>query len=67
MRVIPPTLLALILLINVACAGSNQPGSANANSPQTNSEQWQPIQNIPGGFRRDLVGVRSQPGPFKYQ
>jgi hypothetical protein len=67
MRVIAPTLLALILLSNVACGGSPQPDKANGNSPQTNPDQWQPSKSIPGGFRRDLVGDSSQPGPFKYQ
>jgi hypothetical protein len=57
MRVIASTLLALLLLSNVACSGS----------PETNSNQWQPSQSIPGGFRRDLVGDTTQPGPFKYQ
>lgn len=60
MRVIASTLLALILLSNVACTGSPQPNSANAN-------QWQPFKSIPGGFRRDLVGDTSQAGAFKYQ
>ena len=67
MRVIAPALLALILLSNVACAGSPQPGSANGNSPQTNPDQWQPSKSISGGFRRDLVGNPLQSGPFKYQ
>jgi mannose-6-phosphate isomerase-like protein (cupin superfamily) len=67
MRVIAPTLLALILLSNVACGGNPQPDSANGNSPQTNLNQWQPSKSVPGGFRRDLVGDTSQPGPFKYQ
>ena len=57
MRVIAPALLALILLSNVACAGSD---SADGN-------QWQPHKSIPGVFRRDLVGDPSQAGPFKYQ
>jgi hypothetical protein len=57
MRVIAWTLLALLLLSNVACTGS----------PQTTPDQWQPSKSIPGGFRRDLVGDTSQPGPFKYQ
>jgi len=65
--VIAPTLLALFLLSNVACAGCPQPNAANGNSPQTNSDQWQPSKSIPGGFRRDLVGDSLQPGPFKYQ
>ena len=67
MRVIAPTLLALILLSNVACGGSPQPDSANGNSPETKPGQWQPSKNIAGGFRRDLVGDTRQPGPFKYQ
>ena len=60
MRVIVLTVLALILLINVACAGG-----ANESSPQTKG--WQAIQNLPGGLRRDLIGDRSKPGPFKYE
>jgi Glyoxalase-like domain len=67
MRVIALTLLALILLSNAACSRSPQPDSANGNSPQTNSDQWQPSKSIPGGFLRDLVGDTRQPGPFKYQ
>ena len=67
MRVVVLTLLALILLSNVACAGSPQPDAGNGNSPQTNPDQWQPSQSFPGGFRRDLVGDTRQPGPFKYQ
>ncbi|HEX7335501.1 MAG TPA: cupin domain-containing protein [Pyrinomonadaceae bacterium] len=55
-RVIASTLLALLLLGNVACTST----------PQAN-DQWQPSKTIPGGFRRDLVGDTSQPGPFKYQ
>ena len=58
MRVIASTLLALILLSNVACT---------ENTPQTNSDQWQPSKSVPGGFRRDLVGDTSQTGAFKYQ
>ena len=65
--VIALTFLVLILISNVACAGRPQPDAANANSPQTNSDQWQPSKSVPGGFRRDLVGDTSQPGPFKYQ
>ena len=61
MRVIASTLLALILFSNIACSGRSQPYSANGNA------QWQPSKTIPGGFRRDLVGDTSQPGPFKYQ
>ncbi|MFN2512772.1 MAG: hypothetical protein ABR568_15295 [Pyrinomonadaceae bacterium] len=67
MRVTAPTLLALILLSNLACAGSPQPEAANGNSPQTSSDQWQPSKSIPGGFRRDLVSDTRQPDPFKYQ
>ena len=59
MRVIASTLLALLLLSNFACTNHPQPNSAN--------DQWQPSKTIPGGFRRDLVGDTSQPGPFKYQ
>ena len=65
--VIALTFLVLILISTVACAGRPQPDAANANSPQTNSEQWQPSKSVPGGFRRDFVGDTSQPGPFKYQ
>ena len=65
--VIASTLLALILLGNVACAGGPQSDTANGNSQQTNSDQWQPSNSIPGGFRRDLVGDTGQPGAFKYQ
>ncbi|HKY45187.1 MAG TPA: VOC family protein [Pyrinomonadaceae bacterium] len=53
MRVITPSLLALILLSNVACAGSR--------------DQWQPIESVAGGLRRHLVGDPHQPGAFKYQ
>ena len=56
MRVIAPTLLALILLSNVACSGS-----------QEQRDQWQPSKTIPGAFRRDLVGDSSKPEPFRYQ
>ena len=66
MRVIAPTLLAVILVSSVACAGSSQRDAANGNSAQTNS-QWQPSKSIPGGFRRDLLGDTSKPGPFRYQ
>jgi hypothetical protein len=59
-RVIALTLSVLILLGNLACAGSPQPGSDNAN-------EWQPHKSIPGVFRRDLVGDPSRPGPYKYQ
>ena len=65
MRVIAPTLLALSLLSNLACSGS--PQSANTNSGPTNPDQWQPIERISGGLRRNLVGDPRQPGPFKYQ
>ena len=65
MRIIAPTLLALILVSTVACAGSSQ-RDADGNSAQTNS-QWQPSKSIPGGFRRDLLGDTSKPGPFRYQ
>jgi hypothetical protein len=67
MRVIAPTLLALILVSAVACAGSSQPDGANGNSPEANSNQWQPSKSIPGGFRRDLLGDPRESGPFKYQ
>ena len=60
MRVIPPTLLVLILLSNFACSGNPQPDSTNGN-------QWQPHKTIAGVFRRDLVGDNTRPGPFKYQ
>ena len=66
MRVIAPTLLALILVSNLACAGSSQRDAANENSAQTNP-QWQPSKSVPGGFRRDLLGDTSKPGPFRYQ
>ena len=55
MRVI--ALLALILLSHVGCS----------RSPQEQPSQWQPLQSVPGGFRRDLVGDPRQPGPYKYQ
>ena len=58
-RVIAPTLLALILVSNIACSGSSL--------PQANPDQWQPSTSIPGMFRRNLVGDPRQPGPFKYQ
>ena len=54
------TLLLLLVISNVACLGSAQPDSVNAN-------QWRPHETIPGVFRRDLVGHPSRPGPFKYQ
>jgi len=50
-------LLALILLSNMACS----------RSPQEQSGQWQPLQSVPGAFRRDLIGDPRQPGPYKYQ
>ena len=67
MRVIALTLLAMILLSSFACVRGPQPDLANENSPPTNSDQWQPHRNIPGVFRRDLVGDARQPGPYKYQ
>ena len=66
MRVIAPTLLALILLGNVACSGRSQHNSANGGSPQTDSAQWQASTTLPGAFRRDLVGNPRQTGPYKY-
>ena len=48
--------LALILLCNVACSGGRQP-----------VEHWEPIESVPGAFRRYLVGHITQPGPYKYQ
>ena len=62
MRVIATTLLALILLSNVACSGNPQPGSVNGNA-----NEWQPLQTVPGALRRYLVGDTSKPGPYKYQ
>jgi len=59
-------LLAVLLLSNVACA-RHQTDSASTNSQQTNRDQWQPSNSIPGGFRCDLVGDPRQSGPFKYQ
>ena len=67
MRAIAPALLAVILLSNLSCAGRPQTHSANANIPQTNPGEWQPIQSVPGAFRRYLVGDTQQPGPYKYQ
>ncbi len=67
MRVIAPTLLVLILLANVGCSGSRQTYSAHGNNEQEKPDEWQPVKNIPGAFRRDLVGAAQQPGPFKYQ
>ena len=55
-NVIGRMLLALMVLINVACAGR-----------QSDSDQWQPLKTVPGAFRRNLVGDNSQPGPYKYQ
>jgi quercetin dioxygenase-like cupin family protein len=57
-RVIVWTLLALLLLNNVACVPVSQP---------VNPNQWQPHKSVPGVFRRDLVGDTSRPGQFKYQ
>lgn len=62
MRVIAPMLLALIVLSNVACSGNSQPSSVNGNA-----NEWQPIESVPGGLRRYLVGNTSKPGPYKYQ
>ena len=56
MIVIARMLLALMVLINVACMGQ-----------QSDSDQWQPVKTVPGAFRRNLVGDNSQPGPYKYQ
>ena len=50
------TLLALILLCNVACSGGRQP-----------VDQWQPLDTVPGAFRRYLVGDTRLRGPYKYQ
>jgi len=50
---------------NIACSGS--PPFADANSLQTNHDQWQPGTSIPGMLRRNLVGDPGQCGPFKYQ
>jgi mannose-6-phosphate isomerase-like protein (cupin superfamily) len=61
MRVIAPMLFALIL-INVACSSNSQSGAINANT-----NEWQPIQSVPGALRRYLVGDASKPGPYKYQ
>jgi quercetin dioxygenase-like cupin family protein len=66
MRVVSATILAVILLSNSACTRSPQPDS-NRNSLQANADQWQPIESVPGAFRRFLVGDTRQPGPFKYQ
>jgi mannose-6-phosphate isomerase-like protein (cupin superfamily) len=57
MRKMAATVLALMLLGVVACGGSSQP----------NADQWQPINNVPGGLRRYLVGDTTKAGPFKYQ
>ena len=67
MRLVAPALLILVILSNVACSGSLQHYSANANNAQEKPGEWQPSKTVPGGFRRDLVGDTSQPGPFKYQ
>ena len=67
MRVIAPTLLAVILVSSVACAGRSQRDDTNRNPAQTNPGQWQPSKSIPGGFRRDLLGDTIKPGPFRYQ
>jgi quercetin dioxygenase-like cupin family protein len=58
-RLIAATVLTLILVSNIACS--------NANSPQTNSDEWQPITTVPGVLRHMLVGDPGKPGPFKYQ
>ncbi len=55
------TILAVIILSNTACTRSSQPDS------NRNADQWQPIESVPGGFRRYLFGDTRQPGPFKYQ
>jgi len=61
MRIIVPTFLFLILLSIPSCAGHDpQPESADEN-------QWQPIESVPGAFRRYVVGDNRQPGLFKYQ
>ena len=67
MRVIAPILLTLILLANIACSRRLQQNSANVGSLQPDSAQWQPSRNIPGAFRRDLIGNPQQNGPYKYQ
>jgi mannose-6-phosphate isomerase-like protein (cupin superfamily) len=67
LRAIGPTLLALILAGNFACSGNRQRNAVDGNSQQTNFDQWQPYQSIPGAFRRILVGDPRQPGPFKFQ
>ena len=56
MRVIAATLFAVIVLSNGCASG-----------PQPNSGEWQPIESVPGGLRRYLLGDTRQPGPFKYQ
>jgi hypothetical protein len=66
-RVRAPALFTLILVTNIACSGGRQPNSAAGNSPQTNTDQWQPGTTVPGMLRRNLVGDPRQPGPFKYQ
>jgi hypothetical protein len=55
-NVIARLLLALMVLINVACVGR-----------ESGSDQWQPVKTVPGALRRNLVGDNSQPGPYKYQ
>lgn len=56
MTLIARTLLALMVLTSVGCAGR-----------QSDVDQWQPVKTVPGAFRRNLVGDNSQPGPYKYQ
>ena len=56
MTLIARTLLALIVLTSVGCAGR-----------QSDADEWQPVKTVPGAFRRNLVGDNSQPGPYKYQ
>ena len=58
MRLLLRIFLLLILLSNFACTRNPQPDSAN---------EWQPINTVPGGLRRYLVGDTRKPGPFKYQ
>ena len=48
--------LALLLLCTAACSGNHQPAG-----------EWQPLDTVPGAFRRYLLGDNRQPGPFKYQ
>ena len=66
MRVMSATILAVIILGNTACTRGPQPDS-NRNALPTNPDQWQPIDSVPGGFRRYLFGDTRQPGAFKYQ